>query len=93
MVGPGEERGGPEPGQVPPGPWDPARFRDDDGKWYLYWDLSNGYQIFANESPDPSQQSLELPALDGAQTYSVAIEAFNRSGVSGRSRIVRIVGK
>lgn len=26
------------PGQVPPGPWDPALFKDDDGKWYLYWD-------------------------------------------------------
>jgi len=26
-----------KPGEVPPGPWDPALFKDDNGQWYLYW--------------------------------------------------------
>jgi xylan 1,4-beta-xylosidase len=40
--------GTPEPypeGAIPPGPWDPAFFRDDDGRWYLYWGSSNVYPI------------------------------------------------
>lgn len=45
-VGPGEDRGPLPAGRVPPGPWDPALFRDDDGKWYLYWDSSNVYPIY-----------------------------------------------
>ena len=36
----------PKPGLLPPGPWDPALFKDDDGKWYLYWDSSNVYPIY-----------------------------------------------
>jgi xylan 1,4-beta-xylosidase len=34
---------------LPPGPWDPALFRDDDGRWYLYWDSSNVYPIYGIE--------------------------------------------
>jgi xylan 1,4-beta-xylosidase len=34
---------------LPPGPWDPALFRDDDGRWYLYWDSSNIYPIYGIE--------------------------------------------
>lgn len=37
------------PGQVPPGPWDPALFKDDDGKWYLYWNSSNAFPIYGIE--------------------------------------------
>ena len=33
-------------GQVPPGPWDPALFRDDDRRWYLYWNSSNVFPIY-----------------------------------------------
>lgn len=33
-------------GQVPPGPWDPALFRDDDQRWYLYWNSSNVFPIY-----------------------------------------------
>jgi hypothetical protein len=33
-------------GELPPGPWDPGLFRDDDGKIYLYWDSSNVYPIY-----------------------------------------------
>lgn len=47
-VGPGREDAI-QTGQVPPGPWDPALFRDDDGKWYLYWDSSNVFPIYGIE--------------------------------------------
>ena len=29
-----------KPDEVPPGPWDPGLFKDDDGRWYLYWGSS-----------------------------------------------------
>jgi len=35
-----------KPGEVPPGPWDPALFRDDDRRWYLYWNSSNVFPIY-----------------------------------------------
>ena len=35
-----------KPGEVPPGPWDPALFKDDDSQWYLYWDSSNVFPIY-----------------------------------------------
>ncbi|MGN6377145.1 MAG: family 43 glycosylhydrolase [Sphingomonas sp.] len=35
-----------KPGQIPPGPWDPALFKDDDGQWYLYWNSSNIFPIY-----------------------------------------------
>ncbi len=31
------------------GPWDPAFFRDDDGRWFLYWGSSNVYPLFGIE--------------------------------------------
>lgn len=31
---------------IQPGPWDPALFRDDDGRWFLYWGSSNVYPIY-----------------------------------------------
>lgn len=37
------------PGQVPPGPWDPALFKDDDGRWYLYWGSSNRFPLYGIE--------------------------------------------
>ena len=36
-------------GEVPPGPWDPGLFKDDDGQWYLYWDSSNIYPIYGEK--------------------------------------------
>jgi hypothetical protein len=36
-------------GEVPPGPWDPALFKDDDGQWYLYWDSSNVFPIYGQK--------------------------------------------
>ena len=38
-----------KPGEVPPGPWDPGLFKDDDGHWYLYWDSSNVFPIYGHE--------------------------------------------
>ena len=35
-----------KPGDLPPGPWDPGLFQDDDGKIYLYWDSSNVFPIY-----------------------------------------------
>ncbi|MDF3021556.1 MAG: coagulation factor 5/8 type domain protein [Steroidobacteraceae bacterium] len=42
----------PGPGQpetFPPGPWDPGLFRDDDGRWYLYWGSSNVFPLYGIE--------------------------------------------
>lgn len=44
-----------KPGQIPPGPWDPALFRDDDGRWYMYWDSSNVFPLYAIEL-DPAKR-------------------------------------
>ncbi len=41
--------GDPDPATVPPGPWDPALFKDDDGRWYLYWGSSNRYPLYGIE--------------------------------------------
>lgn len=41
--------GDPQPESVPPGPWDPALFKDDDGRWYLYWGSSNRFPLFGIE--------------------------------------------
>ena len=47
---PGAVRPGEEdrikPGQIPAGPWDPALFRDDDKRWYLYWNSSNVFPLY-----------------------------------------------
>lgn len=58
-----------QPGQIPPGPWDPALFKDDDGRWYLYWNSSNVFPIYGIEL-DPKRalayvgQAKPLIALD-----------------------------
>lgn len=31
------------------GPWDPGYFRDDDGRWFVYWGSSNLYPLFGIE--------------------------------------------
>ncbi|WP_189339727.1 family 43 glycosylhydrolase [Rhodanobacter denitrificans] len=35
-----------KPGDLPPGPWDPGLFRDEDGRTYLYWDSSNVFPLY-----------------------------------------------
>lgn len=39
----------PKAGEVPPGPWDPALFKDEDGKWYMYWGSSNVFPLYGME--------------------------------------------
>ena len=49
---PGQVNKDPEqmkPGEVPPGPWDPALFKDDDGQWYLYWGSSNIFPMYGQK--------------------------------------------
>ncbi len=43
----------------PTGPWDPALFRDDDGKTYMYWGSSNLYPLYG------VQVDLAAPSLSG----------------------------
>lgn len=38
-----------KPGEVGPGPWDPALFKDDDGQWYLYWGSSNVFPMYGQK--------------------------------------------
>ena len=40
---------------IQPGPWDPALFRDDDGRWFLYWGSSNVYPLYGIEL-DPARR-------------------------------------
>ena len=51
-----------KPGEVPPGPWDPALFKDDDGQWYLYWGSSNVFPMYgqkiAFERADPVSHNM-----------------------------------
>lgn len=49
-------------GKLPPGPWDPDLFIDDDGRWYLYWGSSNVYPLYAAEiDPTPPMRFLSAP--------------------------------
>ena len=55
-VAPGRDRelkpwrnGDPQPDAIPPGPWDPAFFKDDDGRWYLYWGSSDTFPLYGIE--------------------------------------------
>ena len=56
-VAQGSERPGQlvHPDSIQPGPWDPALFRDDDGRWYLYWGSSNVYPLYGIEL-DPARR-------------------------------------
>ena len=38
-----------EPETFPPGPWDPGLFKDDDGRWYLYWGSSHTFPLYGIE--------------------------------------------
>ncbi len=48
-----------KPNEVPPGPWDPGLLKDDDGRWYLYWDSSNVFPIYG----------IEIAFVDGKLIY------------------------
>ena len=53
-----------KPGEVPPGPWDPALFKDDDGQWYLYWGSSNVFPMYGQK----------VAFADGKETYQTHAE-------------------
>ena len=55
-----------KPGQVPPGPWDPDLFRDDDMRWYLYWNSSNVFPIYG----------APVGFTDGRMTYGSPRKSF-----------------
>lgn len=49
-------------GRLPPGPWDPGLFIDDDSRWYLYWGSSNVYPLYAAQlDPTPPMRFLTAP--------------------------------
>ena len=42
----GQDVAGIPQGRIPPGPWDPALFDDDDGQRYLYWGSSPTHPLY-----------------------------------------------
>ncbi|MGA7439838.1 MAG: family 43 glycosylhydrolase [Luteibacter sp.] len=46
-------------GPLPPGPWDPGLFRDDDGKVYLYWGSSDTFPLYG------AQLDMRLDSKEG----------------------------
>lgn len=46
---PAWHNGDPEPERIAPGPWDPDLFKDDDGRWYLYWGSFERFPLFGIE--------------------------------------------
>jgi xylan 1,4-beta-xylosidase len=68
-----------QPGQVPPGPWDPALFKDDDGRWYLYWDSSNEFPIYGIEL-DPARRMAYVGAPKPLLTIDPARHGWERFG-------------
>ena len=50
-----------QPTHVQPGPWDPALFKDDDGRWYLYGESSNKFPLYGIE--------LDLREADSQQAH------------------------
>jgi hypothetical protein len=57
-----------KPGEIPTGPWDPGLFKDDDGRWYLYWGSSNVYPMFGQR----------IAFADGKMTYETHAEPMLR---------------
>jgi hypothetical protein len=57
-----------KPGELPPGPWDPALFKDDDGQWYLYWGSSNVFPMYGQK----------ISFGDGKETYETHAEPMLR---------------
>lgn len=55
-----------KPGEVPPGPWDPALFKDDDEQWYLYWGSSNIFPLYGQK----------IAFADGKLTYQTRAQAL-----------------
>ena len=78
-VWPGHDIAGVPEGQVPPGPWDPALFADDDGRWYLYWGSSNVYPLYGIEVDPKTLAYIGKPvAMFGLAPQRHGWERFGR---------------
>lgn len=66
--------GDPQPGTVPPGPWDPALFEDDDGRWYLYWGSSNRYPLYGIELDLRDAETQQLVRYVGKPRALIQLE-------------------
>ncbi len=74
-------------GMVPPGPWDPALFADDDGRWYLYWGSSNVFPLYGIELDPDTFSYLGTPtALCMAGNASARTIATRRPRRSWKAR-------
>ena len=78
-VRPGQEENL-KPGQFPPGPWDPALFKDDDGRWYLYWNSSNVFPIYGIEL-DPSKRLSYLGKPETLLSLHPEVHGWERFGL------------
>jgi xylan 1,4-beta-xylosidase len=70
----GWHRGDPQPEHVQPGPWDPALFQDDDGRWYLYWGSSNIFPLYGIELDLRDAESKQVIRYVGKPRALVALE-------------------
>ena len=67
-------RGDPQPEHVQPGPWDPALFEDDDGRWYLYWGSSNVFPLYGIELDLRDAESTQRIGYVGKPRALIALE-------------------
>jgi xylan 1,4-beta-xylosidase len=81
-------RGDPQPEHVQPGPWDPALFKDDDGRWYLYWGSSNIFPLYGIELDMSETASEQRLRYLGKPRALIALEpkqhGWERFGVDHR---------
>ena len=73
---------------IQPGPWDPALFRDDDGRWYLYWGSSNVYPLYGIEL-DPTRRLAYTEGMRPAKLLALHPErhGWERFGQNHRDTI------
>ncbi|MDP9164142.1 MAG: family 43 glycosylhydrolase [Pseudomonadota bacterium] len=67
------------PGKIPPGPWDPALFKDDDGRWYLYWNSSNVWPLYGIEL-DPAKKLAYIGQPQPLLTLHPDVHGWERFG-------------
>ncbi len=66
-------QGDAQPEHIQPGPWDPALFKDDDGRWYLYWGSSNVFPLYGIEL-DMSEVAQQRVRYVGKPTALIQLE-------------------
>jgi len=67
-------QGDAQPTHVQPGPWDPALFKDDDGRWYLYWGSSNKFPLYGIEMDMREAASQQRIQYIGKPRALIALE-------------------